>query len=153
MAELKKQFPNLTPEELKEIDKYPGNSNYRNNSNGRYDDDRIQLVYFEYKTFTNQVFKIKETPNGLEKALEKTDSFNPPEEVNFTKAFRSIEVLYTGVKILGHPKLLKWEMASNMTRPTANTTKVNMNYSICAPRMYKGRIDSLVNRVTWMLMD
>ena len=92
--------------------------------------------------------EIKETPQGLEKALEKTDAFNPPEEINFKKAFRSIEVLYTGVKILGFPELLKWEMSENMTRPTADTTKVNMNYNICAPRMYKGRIDSLVKRIT-----
>ena len=35
-----------------------------------------------------------------------------------------------------------------MTRPTADTTKVEMNYAICAPRMYKGRIDSTVNRIT-----
>jgi len=148
MAELKKQFPHLTPSELEEIEKYPGNSNYRNDWNGRYFDDKVQLLYFEYKTFTNQVFKIKETQSGLEKALEKTDAFNPPEEVNYKKAFRSIEVLYTGVKILGYPQVLKWEMSENMTRPQADTTKVNMNYNIVAPRMYKGRIDSLVKRVT-----
>ncbi len=35
-----------------------------------------------------------------------------------------------------------------MTRPNSDTTKVQMNYNICAPRMYKGRIDSLVNRIT-----
>ncbi len=148
MSELKKQFPHLTPSELEKIEKYPGNSNYRNDWNGRYFDDKIQLLHFEYKTFTNQVFKIKETQNGLEKALEKTDSFNPPESESFKKAFRSIEVLYTGVKILGYPEVLKWEMSENMTRPTADTTKVNMNYNICAPRMYKGRIDSLVKRIT-----
>ena len=39
-------------------------------------------------------------------------------------------------------------MSENMTRPIANTVKVNMNYNICAPRMYKGRIESLVSRVT-----
>jgi hypothetical protein len=148
LAELKKQFPHLTPEELKKIEQYPGNSNYRNDWNGRFFDDKIQVLYFEYKTFTNQVFKIKETATGLEKALEKTDAFNPPEELNFSKAFRSIEVLYTGVKILGFPEVLQWQMAENMTRPTADTTKVNMNYNICAPRMYKGRIDSIVKRVT-----
>lgn len=71
MAELKKQFPHLTPDELEQIEKYPGNSNYRNDWNGRFFDDKIQLLHFEYKTFTNQVFKIKETPSGLEKALEK----------------------------------------------------------------------------------
>ena len=35
-----------------------------------------------------------------------------------------------------------------MTRPFADTTKVEMSYAICAPRMYKGRIDSIVNRIT-----
>ena len=39
-------------------------------------------------------------------------------------------------------------MAENMTRPNADTTKVKMNYHICAPRMYKGRIESLVSRIT-----
>ena len=44
--------------------------------------------------------------------------------------------------------MLKWELSENMTRPFADTTKVTMNYNICAPRMYKGRIDSLVSRIT-----
>jgi hypothetical protein len=35
-----------------------------------------------------------------------------------------------------------------MTRPFADTTKVEMNYAICAPRIYKGRIDSTVSRIT-----
>ena len=61
MPELKKQFTYLTPEELKEIQKYPGNQNYTRNWSGRYDDNTIQILYFEYKTFANQVFKIKET--------------------------------------------------------------------------------------------
>jgi hypothetical protein len=39
-------------------------------------------------------------------------------------------------------------MATNMTRPKSDLTKVNMNYSIVAPHMYQGRIDSLVNRIT-----
>ena len=149
MPELKKQFPYLTPEELKEIQKYPGNQNYTRNWSGRYDDNTIQVLYFEYKTFANQVFKIKETANGLEKAIEKTDSFNPPAETDgFKKAFRSIEVLYSGAKILGHNKMLKWELAENMTRPMSDTVKVNMNYNIVAPRMYKGRIESIVSRIT-----
>jgi hypothetical protein len=33
-----------------------------------------------------------------------------------------------------------------MTRPYSDQTKVQMNYSITAPRIYKGRIDSLVSR-------
>ena len=35
-----------------------------------------------------------------------------------------------------------------MSRPFADSTKVRMNYSICAPRMYHGRIESMVSRIT-----
>ena len=149
LAELKKQFPELTPSELEEIQKYPGNQNYTRNWSGRYDDDTVQVLYFEYKTFTNQVFKIKQTASGLEKALEKQDTFiEAPDGDNFKKAYRSIEVLYSGAKILGHEKMLRWQMAENMTRPFADTVKVNMNYNIVAPRLYKGRIESIVSRIT-----
>jgi len=148
IADLKVQFPWLTDDEMKEIQKYPGNAEYLRNWNGRNDDQSVQVLYFEYKTYANQVFKIKQTPYGLEKAIEKTDEFNPPESDNFSKVSRSIEVLYKGAKILGHPMMLEWKLAENMTRPNADTTKVYMNYNICAPRMYKGRIDSLVNRIT-----
>jgi hypothetical protein len=50
--------------------------------------------------------------------------------------------------ILGTDKLLKWEMSKNMMRPKSDFTKVKMNYAIVAPRMYNGRIDSLVKRIT-----
>jgi len=106
------------------------------------------MLYFEYKTYSDQVFKIKETPYGLEKALEKPDTFNPPVNDNFERVGRTIEVLYKGCKVLGTNTMLQWEMAENMTRPFSDTTKVEMNYAICAPRMYKGRIDSIVSRIT-----
>jgi hypothetical protein len=147
LEEIKKQFPYLTQSELEEIQEYSGNNNYRNNFyNYDYDRNLIQVLYFEYKTYQNQVFKIKQTDQGLEKALEKDDSFNPPETDNFNKVHRAIEVLYSGAKILGHEKMLKWELAENMTRPYSNQTKVEMNYSISAPRMYKGRIESVVSK-------
>ena len=38
-------------------------------------------------------------------------------------------------------------MSKNMTRPSSNLTKVKMNYQICAPDLYKGRINSLVERM------
>ena len=149
LPELKKQFPYLTPADIEEIQKYPGNQNYTRNWSGRYDDQTVQVLYFEYKTYTNQVFKIKQTSSGLEKALEKQDTFvDAPESDSFKKAYRSIEVLYSGAKILGHEKMLKWEVAENMTRPFADTTRVNMSYNIVAPRLYKGRIESIVSRIT-----
>jgi len=48
--------------------------------------------------------------------------------------------------VLGTDTMLKWELAKNMSRPYADTTKVKMNYAICSPRMYKGRIESLVSK-------
>jgi hypothetical protein len=98
----------------------------------------------------NEVYKVKETGSGADKLIEKDDSFNPPADVegNFSKLERAIETLYEGALILGTNKLLKWEMSENMMRPKSNFTKVKMNYSIVAPRMYKGKIESLVKRIT-----
>ena len=145
LAELKKEFPNLTNEDLKMIQKYPGREGYQR---GPYNNDLVQVMYFEYKTYIDQVFKLKHTEQGLEKALEKPDFFNPPPSDNFDRVSRSIEVLFSGAKVLGVEQMLRWEMATNMTRPKSDLTKVNMNYNIVAPHMYQGRIDSLVNRIT-----
>ncbi|MDA9271901.1 hypothetical protein N9Q05_00760 [bacterium] len=147
LAELKKQFPSISLSELEKIQDMPGNSQYVTNW-GNYDANTIQVLYFEYKTYSDQVFKIKKTEQGLEKTLEKSDTFNPPENDNFERVSRTIEVLYSGAKVLGTNTMLKWEMAENMTRPTADTTKVMMNYCISAPRMYKGRIESIVSKIT-----
>jgi len=145
IPELKKEFPSISEEELKRIQSMPGNRSYVTGW-GDYDNNTVQVLYFDYKTYHNQVFKIKQTEQGLMKALEKPDTFNPPENDNFERVSRSIEVLYSGAKVLGTDTMLKWELAENMTRPYADTTKVEMNYSICAPRMYKGRIESLVSK-------
>ena len=147
IPELKKQFPNITDEELQRIQSMPGNRQYISGW-GNYDENTVQVMYFEYKTYMDQVFKIKIGNNGLEKAIEKTDAFNPPPSDNFERVSRSIEVLYTGAKIIGTQEMLQWKMSENMTRPFADTTKVEMNYAITAPRMYKGRIDSIVSKVT-----
>ena len=149
--ELVKQFPHLTPEELEDIAK---NKNYNktnyNQGHGYSEEDnnKIQVLYFNYKTYMNEVYKVKETGSGADKILPKDDTFNPPSEENFGKLQRSIECLYDGALILGTDKLLKWEMAKNMMRPKSDFTKVKMNYAIVAPRMYKGRIESLVQRIT-----
>ena len=146
LAEIKKRFPYLTDEELEKMVKYPGRDGYIANPN--YDNDLVQILFFEYKTFIDQVFKIKRTDTGLEKTLEKPDTFNPPESDNFERVSRSIEVLFSGAKVMGVPQMLEWKLAENMTRPKSDLTKVKMNYVICAPNLYQGRIESLVSRVT-----
>ena len=147
IPELKMQFPDISEEELKRIQEMPGNRQYITGW-GNYDENTVQVLYFEYKTYMNQVFKIKYGENGMEKVIEKTDDFNPPKNDKFDRVSRTIEVLYTGAKILGTNTMLEWKLSENMSRPFANQTKVEMNYVITAPRMYKGRIDSIVNKVT-----
>ena len=151
--ELAKQFPHLSESDLEDIMK--NKSNNRSNYNSRHSEDKednntIQVLYFNYKTYMNEVYKTKETATGGDKIIPKDDSFNPPEDMEggFGKMLRSIECLYDGAMVLGTEKLLKWEMAKNMMRPKSDFTKVKMNYSIVAPRMYNGKIDSLVKRIT-----
>ena len=151
--ELKTEFPNLSDEDLEQIVKQPNNTSIPN-SRSQYnqsDNNQIDVLYFNYKTYMNEVYKIKQTATGSSKILVKDDSFNPPSEVlddKFEKISRSVEVLYEGVLVLGTKKLLKWEMATNMMRPKSDNSKVKMNYAIVAPRLYKGKIESLVGRIT-----
>ena len=153
IVDLKKQYPHLTNEDIKEIEELNGGSkiyNYFYPSQDNADSNNVYVLYFEYKTFNNQVYKIKQTASGAEKAIEKTDEFNPPSDARarFEKIDRSIEVLYSGAKVLGFDKILEWRLAENMTRPKTDTTKVQMTYNIVAPRMYQGKIESLVSRMT-----
>tara|TARA_R110000787_G_scaffold94903_1_gene197789 strand:- start:1867 stop:4263 length:2397 start_codon:yes stop_codon:yes gene_type:complete len=151
--ELIREFPDLTEPELEDIFKSNHKSSWRQRGNTGQDDDdsmKVEVLYFNYKTYVHEVYKVKETGSGGSKAIPKDDSFNPPEskEGEFGKLGRKIECLYEGAMILGTDKILKWEKASNMMRPKSDFTKVKMNYSICAPRMYNGKIESLVSRIT-----
>ena len=152
--ELKKQFPDLEIEQLEEIRKKGSSYNYYSNSLGNRgqeeDNNTVTLLYFNWKTFENNVYKIKETTYGGAKAIQKSDDFNPPKDkrTRFERVAQSREVIYEGVYALGNGTLLKWEKASNMIRPFSNTNKVLMNYIVSAPRIYKGKIDSLVAKMT-----
>ena len=151
--ELAKQFPHLSESDLEDIMKNKSNNRSNYNSTHTYnkeDNNTIQVLYFNYKTYMNEVYKVKEMSTGADKIISKDDTFNPPKDKKggYSKLLRSIECLYDGAMILGTDKLLKWEMASNMMRPKSDFTKVKMNYAIVAPRMYNGKIDSLVKRVT-----
>jgi hypothetical protein len=156
LNELKKQFPSLDEAELKKVQQQ-GTKNYSagyDQSLTNYDvrdHNVVQVLYFNYKTYMNEVYKVKETSTGASKIIVRDDQFDPPVEVmegQYGKMARSLEVLYEGVHILGTDILLQWEMAKNMMRPKSDYAKVKMNYSIVAPRMYKGRIESIVSRCT-----
>ena len=153
IVDLKKKFPYLTEEDIKKMEQSGGNSELYSrsyNASGAEDSSYVYILYFEYKTFENQVYKIKQTASGAQKAIEKTDEFNPPKDARsrFEKVNRSIEVLYQGAKVVGHDNLLEWKKCTNMTRPKSDITKVQMSYNIVAPRIYKGKPESLVGRMT-----
>tara|TARA_B110000503_G_scaffold56763_1_gene90893 strand:+ start:641 stop:3067 length:2427 start_codon:yes stop_codon:yes gene_type:complete len=156
LNELKKQFPDLSEDQLSQIQQQ-GSQNYGvwnnnvSNGNNNRDQNIVQILYFNYKTYMNEVYKVKETATGATKIIARDDQFDPPIEMyeeQFGKMSRSLEVLYEGVMVLGTDIVLKWEMAKNMMRPKSDSTKVKMNYAITAPRMYQGRIESIVSRCT-----
>ena len=151
--ELKKQFPGLSDEEFADAVKKSSNyNNYdytTNDSADSSDSNTLTVLYFNWKTWEKSVYKIKETSTGANKAIKKDSNFDPPKDQRsrFERVAQSREVVYEGVMVLGANKLLKWEKASNMVRPESNANQVMMNYVVSAPRMYKGKIESLVSRM------
>src|SRR6056300_651375 len=153
--DLKMQFPNLTDEDLKKItdqgsQDYNTYNKYNTQINNK-DNNSVQIMYFNYKTYMNEVYKVKQTSTGAEKIIKKSDAFmaTPIDgELRFERIAKNIEVLYEGVFIPGSNILLEWKLADNMLREKSDVNKVKLNYSLVSPRVYNGRIESLVSRVT-----
>ena len=149
--ELVKEFPELSEEDIEEITEKSNQSIYNNgNYRGTKDKNKIEVLYFNYKTHMNDVYKLKKIGSGAEKIIEKDDTFNPPESMDgeFRKLERVVECIYEGVYVIGCDKLLRWKMMDNMMRSDSDFGKVKMSYQIVAPRMYRGRVESLVKRIT-----
>ena len=156
ITELIKIDPTLTREDLEEISKYSQSwYDYYNVAelyqNDMFYRDTATLMYFNYKTTKKFVYKKKINETGGSKVIEKDDTFNPPDEMmeegRFEKIEKTIDVWYEGVMVMGTSILLKWEMAENMVRPKSASQYAVPNYVACAPRMYKGNIESLVRRM------
>ena len=154
VVDLKKQYPYLTDEDIKKhVENQASNTKLYNKSYSTADaedNSYAYILYFEYKTYKDDVYKIKETSTGASKAIKKDDTFNPPKDSRsrFEKSARTIEVIYEGAKIVGSDIMLDWKLAENMTRPKSDTVKAQFSYNIVAPRMYKGKVESLVSRMT-----
>jgi len=156
MTELMKIDPSLTNADLEEISKYSQTwFDYYNVAQYYQNDifyrDTCTLLYFNYKTTKKMVYKKKITASGGDKVIEKDDSFDPPTEVmeegNFEKFEKTIDVWYDGIMVMGTNIILKWELARNMVRPKSTSQHALPNYVACAPRMYKGILESLVRRM------
>lgn len=156
ISELLKIDPTLTSEQLEEISKY-GQAwyNYYNSiqlyNNNLYNKNTTTLLYFNYKTTRKFVYKKKYLDNGSYKIIEKDENFNPPKEMmeegRFERIEKRIDVWYEGILVMGTNILLKWELSKNMVRPKSASQYALPNYVACAPRMYKGAIESTVRRM------
>ena len=148
--ELVREFPNLTQSELEEIKKSSYRPRRKYNRVEVRDQNKVQVLYFNYKTYKNDTYKLKETGTGGERAIPKDDTFNPPEnkQCGYMKLQRAVEVVYEGAVVIGIDKLLKWNICQNMMRSKSDFNKVKMNYNIVAPHLYDNRIESLVSRIT-----
>jgi hypothetical protein len=156
ISELVKIDTTLDNEDLETISKYSQSwhdtySTSQQAQNDMFYRDTATVMYFNYKTTKNIVYKKKKYDNGGAKMIEKDDQFNPPSEMmdegNFEKIEKTIDVWYDGVMVMGTNILLKWDLAENMVRPESATQHAIPNYVAVAPRMYKGVIESLVRRM------
>ena len=156
IGELMKIDQSLTREDLQEITQYSQAwYDYYNVSqfseNSMFNRDTCTLLYFNYKTTKKVVYKKKTLEGGGSRIIEKDENFNPPtemmEEGNFEKIEKTIDVWYEGIMVMGTNILLQWRMSENMVRPKSASQHALPNYVACAPRMYKGVIESLCRRM------
>lgn len=151
--EIKKQNPNLTPDEIEAItnaskewfDAYNLSNPYRPSV---FDKDMVNILVFSYKTTRNFVYKKKRLKTGGSRVIPKNDQFNPPaeEQFYFERLSKQEECWYSGVMVLGSDKIIKWELEKNMVKPNSDIQKAYSVWIAEAPHMYRGRIDSMVNR-------
>jgi len=156
IGELMKIDQSLTREDLQEVTQYSQAwYDYYNVSqfseNSMFNRDTCTLLYFNYKTTKKVVYKKKTLEGGGSRIIEKDETFNPPtemmEEGNFEKIEKTIDVWYEGIMVMGTNILLQWKMSENMVRPKSASQHALPNYVACAPRMYKGVIESLCRRM------
>jgi hypothetical protein len=156
ITELMKIDQTLTKEDLQEITQYSQSwYDYYNVAqfyeNSMFFRDTCTLMYFNYKSTKKIVYKKKILESGNSRVIEKDETFNPPtemmEEGNFEKIEKTIDVWYEGIMVMGTNILLQWRMSENMVRPKSATQHALPNYVACAPRMYKGVIESLCRRM------
>ena len=155
LTELFKIKPDLTPEDIKDISQ-ASTDWYQYHGINQVDDsiytgETCSLMYFNFKTTNKVVYKKKILDSGAMKMIEKTDEFNPPEEMleegRFEKVEKTIDVWYEGVMVAGTDIVIKWEMAENMVRPKSSSQHAMSMYVAVAPRIYKGSLESLVRRM------
>lgn len=156
LSELFKIDPSISKSQLEKISEsgqlwhehHGTSSNFQSDVFSR---DSVSLMHFNYKTTKKFVYKKKNLENGGSRIIEKDENFNPPTEMmvegKFERIEKTIDVWYSGIMVLGTNIILKWQLEENMVRPKSSSQHAIPNFVACAPRMYKGRIESLLRRM------
>ena len=154
--ELLKIDPDLTNDDLGEISKYNQSwydeyNSAQGHENSIFSNETATLLYFNYKTTHTFVYKKKQMSDGTFKMSERDENFNPPpemmEEQGFERVTKTIDVWYDGIMVMGTNIMLQWKLGENMVRPKSASQYAHPNYVACAPKMYKGSLESLVRRM------
>lgn len=154
ISNLFKEYPHLTKDEKDEIQfassawgEYHGLDGY-----SLYDDNldgKIATLNFAFKTVRKKIWKDKSNKTGGRKVLKRDKDFEVKGngDRDFKKLEKSEEIWFEGVYVLGTDILLKWEVMENQVRPKQSQNRVMPPFSICAPNISRGNIDSLVDRM------
>ena len=116
ITELKKINPNLTTADIEEISNLSTSwsgeySTYTPTSDTIYNSSVVNVLFFNYKTDKNFVYKKKILENGGERTIRRDESFNPEGESEFFERLeKRIDVWYDGAMVLGSNTMLKWEL-------------------------------------------
>lgn len=154
ISQLRKINPDITDEQLRKAsDSSSSWDLYHRLSDdlrSDFDGHSANLLYFNYKTTREKVYKKKTTSSGKVRVIRKDSDWNPdPDDMalrGYEKLVKYEDVWYEGVLVLGTNILLKWTLCENMIRE-ASSNEALPNYVVVAPRVYDERTESLVSRM------
>lgn len=121
-----------------------------NEIRSEFDGHVANVLFFNYKSTREKVYKKKTNANGKVTVIRKEEGWNPPAaemaERGYSKISKYEDVWYRGAIVLGTNMLLKWELEENMIRESSSNSAVS-NYVVIAPRVYDERSESLLGRM------
>ena len=156
LNEVYKEFTHLSQEQKEELKSISGSwQEYYSLDSNKDDsfDGNIGLLYFDYQTTRDKVYKQKKNKKGGLKTIEREDDFNVKgdSDLDFKKVTKTDIVWFEGVLVLGTNIILKWEVSRNMVKKESTLNGSNLatksNYVACAPKLYKGNIESIVSKI------
>jgi hypothetical protein len=149
-TEIAKYRGDLTAEQIEDYKKHGGDwYEYlpKISHSGMFANESVMLLHFNYKTVKNFKFKSKKLKNGGVRIKPKGEDFLAESNELFDVISIPREVWYSGVLILGTNELIKWELCKNMVRPDSTGQTAIPEFVACSPRMYKGVVKSLNERM------